>query len=102
MKEDVYAKMENFRNVMYKLTSDRKMFRGLIESYIKEDFQRFRDILSKLELRSPTDCPVVCQYVCLEVPILTEDGRLATRKECEMRCRNICQPNPEETNRVPR
>ena len=76
MEKDFFNEMEKQREMMHKLTADREAFRNLIEAYVKEDYQKFTDILKKLQIFPY--CWWLCKWICY--------------MRCEWRCHMVCPP----------
>ena len=63
-----------------KITQDETTFRLLVESFRAQDYEEFRELLSRFDLLER--CHLVCHWLC--------------SKECALICLDLCGPPPKD------
>ena len=82
MEKEFYDKLEEAREAIAKLTSDREVFKNIIEALDKRDVKRFQGILKELDLLQ--FCIPVCRLICW----------MECHVRCELRCDWVCRRPP--------
>jgi len=80
MEKKGYIELEEFREIMAKLTADREIFKSIVEAHEKQDFEKFQSILGKLGFPRPR-CIIVCRLICWVVHYI----------RCERACTILCR-----------
>ena len=74
MENTEYSRLQQFGEVVAKLTADREAFKNIVEAYDKQDVERFQAELKRLNIAEY--CVLVCRWLCL--------------KRCVIFCRRVC------------